>query len=131
MNQFTCLSCGNVFVPKSYGNKNIYCSNACQAEHRYENNIKEWLSGNLVGWKGKTKQLKNFVRKYLHSVRGTQCENCGWDKRHTDGSILTEIDHIDGDAENCTLDNLRILCPNCHSLTPTFKNRNVNSKRER
>lgn len=31
-----------------------------------------------------------------------------------------QIDHIDGDYKNCRPENLRILCPNCHSLTPTF-----------
>lgn len=64
-------------------------------------------------------------------MRGTACEECGWDIRHSDGSILTEIDHIDGDAENCRPSNLRILCPNCHALTPTFRARNSKSKRIR
>jgi hypothetical protein len=42
-----------------------------------------------------------------------------------------QIDHIDGDASNSFIENLRILCPNCHSMTSTFRNRNKNSVRVR
>lgn len=44
---------------------------------------------------------------------------------------LTEVDHIDGDAHNCRPTNLKILCPNCHSMTPAFRARNSGSKRSR
>jgi 5-methylcytosine-specific restriction endonuclease McrA len=37
------------------------------------------------------------------------------------------VDHIDGDRTNNTYDNLRILCPNCHSQTPTFASKNVST----
>lgn len=94
--------------------------------------IEDWLAGRLPGWTGKTMQLSKFVRKYLHVTRGTACEICKWDRRHpVDGAVLTEVDHIDGDASNCKPENLRILCPNCHSMTPTFRARNKESKRNR
>ena len=35
-----------------------------------------------------------------------------------------ELDHIDGDCTNHTLENIRLLCPNCHALTPTWRGRN-------
>ncbi len=41
-----------------------------------------------------------------------------------DQPIPLELDHIDGNYQNNTLDNLRLLCPNCHSLTPTFRGKN-------
>ena len=95
-------------------------------------NVANWLSGKDAGWTGKTRQLKNFVRKYLRNTRGTACEQCGWDEHHpSDGNSLTEIDHIDGNAENNKPENLMILCPNCHSMTLTFRSRNKNSKRIR
>lgn len=95
--------------------------------------IKKWLEGNESGYcQGKTAILSKYVRKYLHETRGTACEECGWNKRHPiDNKVLTEVDHIDGDAHNCSLNNLKILCPNCHSMTPTFRARNRNSKRRR
>jgi hypothetical protein len=34
--------------------------------------------------------------------------------------LVLQLDHIDGDRSNNTIDNLRLLCPNCHTQTPTF-----------
>jgi len=39
-------------------------------------------------------------------------------------SIPLELDHIDGDSDNSSRSNLRLVCPNCHALTPTYKGRN-------
>jgi hypothetical protein len=52
------------------------------------------------------------------------CENCGindW----LNLPISLELDHIDGNRTNHKLDNLRILCPNCHSQTSTYRGKNV------
>lgn len=38
--------------------------------------------------------------------------------------IPLEIDHIDGNSENNSEENLRLICPNCHSLTATYKGAN-------
>lgn len=126
-----CKHCSKEFKPSS--NKlNLYCSNSCQLRYQHEEFILRWLNGLEVGWVGKTRQISKHIVRYLRCTRGTACEFCGWDEKHPiDGAILTEIDHIDGNAENCHPENLRILCPNCHSMTPTFRNRNKDSKRNR
>jgi len=35
------------------------------------------------------------------------------------------MDHIDGNTENNAKENLRLLCCNCHALTPTYKGKNI------
>ena len=52
---------------------------------------------------------------------------CVWCGRKTwrGKPILLELDHIDGDHLNNELSNLRLLCPNCHAQTPTYKGRNA------
>lgn len=110
----------------------LYCSNACQMAKQYRDYIERWLKGEELGYGGKTADLSHHIYKYLHEQRGTACQECGWDKKHpVDGRTLTEVDHVDGDAHNCVESNLKILCPNCHSMTPTFRARNTGSKRKR
>lgn len=69
------------------------------------------------------------VRLIEEGVFDHQCFECGgtlWTHPYRDElvPIPLELDHIDGDLLNNVLSNLRLLCPNCHSLTPTYKNKN-------
>ncbi|UYE98810.1 HNH endonuclease [Xanthomonas phage XbC2] len=124
----TCIHCNSILS----GKQKVYCSNSCQSNYDYTAYINRWLNGDELGFVGKTLQLSKYVRRYLHEIYGTSCSNCGWDEKHpSDNRTLTEVDHIDGDASNNLLSNLRILCPNCHSMTETFRARNKNSKRVR
>ena len=61
------------------------------------------------------------IKKYLINHFGViyKCVLCGlkeWKKK----AIVLEIDHIDGNRTNNSIDNLRLLCPNCHSQTSTY-----------
>jgi hypothetical protein len=59
-----------------------------------------------------------------------QCSNCSltvW----LDEPIPLELDHIDGDITNNSLPNLRLLCPNCHAKTSTYRGKNKSSNRLR
>ena len=53
-----------------------------------------------------------------------KCVWCNIENMWNDKSIVLELDHIDGNNQNNNLSNLRILCPNCHSQTDTFRGRN-------
>lgn len=70
---------------------------------------------------------------WLLKERGHECEIC---KLSTwmDQKITIELDHIDGNPEHHEKENLRLICPNCHSQTPTWRGRNVghhaNTKRQ-
>lgn len=126
-----CRNCNKTYH-SSYSSFGFYCSNKCQGEFKRKNNIKKYLNNEIQGWYGRTRQLASFVREYILNLRGSMCEICKWSEVHpVDKRPLVEIDHIDGDAENCRPENLRILCPNHHAMTSTFRNRNKNSKRQR
>lgn len=130
---FNCKYCNTEIHRKAHADSRfLYCSITCQITLDYERRVALWLNNKLTGWTGKTRQLKPFVKKYIHNTRGTACVNCAWDEKHAaDNKPLTEINHIDGNAENCSPDNLEVLCPNCHAKTYNFKARNKNSKRKR
>lgn len=66
---------------------------------------------------------KGWIKKYLIKRDGPACSQCRWaGVNPSSGKVMTELDHIDGDNTNNHVDNCRILCPNCHSLTPTYRN---------
>lgn len=74
---------------------------------------------------------RETLRKILTKVRGYKCEifDCGvssW----LDKPLTLQVDHIDGNAGNSLPQNVRLICPNCHSQTPTFGSRNKGNGRK-
>lgn len=76
---------------------------------------------------GKHPQYQTFKLKkrlYQEGIKHNICELCNIDNWL--GKILEcELDHIDGNSRNHRLINLRVLCPNCHSQTDTFRAKNI------
>ncbi len=71
-------------------------------------------------------ELQSFQRKRLTVIReqSNQCLICGiseWQGK----PLRLELDHIDGNCLNNRRENLRALCPNCHSQTETYCGKNV------
>lgn len=60
-----------------------------------------------------------------------KCSKCGWGEENPfSHTIPLEVEHIDGNFQNNREDNLTLLCPNCHSLTPTYKGANKGNGRK-
>lgn len=64
------------------------------------------------------------IRLLKEGIKSNECEVCGITKWN-DKDLSFELDHIDGDRTNHLLSNLRIICPNCHSQTNTFRGKNI------
>jgi len=62
-------------------------------------------------------------RLFIAGLKPQNCERCGWAKQTKEGYLPLELDHINGDRHDNRLENLRILCPNCHSLTANHRGR--------
>jgi len=68
--------------------------------------------------------IKKLIKDF--NLLPHQCLGCGINK-WKEQELILELDHIDGDAANNKLHNLRLLCPNCHSLTPTYRGKSKNT----
>jgi hypothetical protein len=112
-----CLNCN-----KETKNRK-YCNHKCNKEHQQSLVFFKIENGDT------TLHFKNY-KKYLIHKYGEKCMECGWGKINKySNTIPIELEHIDGNSENNNLDNLKLLCPNCHSLTPTYKALNTGSGR--
>ena len=69
------------------------------------------------------------LRRRLLVERNHTCEECGISNVYNGKPLSLELDHIDGNNVNNKIENLRILCPNCHSQTPTHRAKNIRYKK--
>ena len=120
-----CLNCKKEII-----NRNKYCSNLCQKEFEYKEYIYNWKNNKVNGLKGEY-QISNHIKTYLFNKYENKCAKCGWGELNQyTNKIPLEVEHIDGNYENNVEENLILLCPNCHSLTSTYKGANLNKGRK-
>ena len=114
-----CLNCGTELIRHRENRPRKFCSNnKCQHEYSRKVAIENGIAGT-----GSTK-------RHLVETRGYKCECCGiaeWQNK----PLVLELDHINGNFNDNSLDNVRLLCPNCHSQTETFKSKNTGQGRLR
>jgi hypothetical protein len=67
------------------------------------------------------KLRKRLIKEGIFESRCASCNQTEWLRK----PIPLELDHIDGDKTNNELSNLRLICPNCHALTPTYRGKNT------
>ena len=121
-----CLYCNKTLK----GTAKKYCNNDCQQNYQYIEYIDAWKKGKKSGIKGKY-QVSNHIRRYLFEKYKNKCARCCWGEINPFTKIIPlEIEHIDGNYLNNQEYNLTLLCPNCHSLTSTYKGANVDNGRK-
>jgi 5-methylcytosine-specific restriction endonuclease McrA len=104
-----------IYNPSQYRGK--YCSNKCQQEYRYRTEtIPKILAGGA-------KDIR-ATKRYIIETHGNKCNECGIDNFWNNKELNLHLDHIDGDRKNNSIENFRLLCPNCHSQTQTYAGRN-------
>lgn len=94
--EVTCINCNIKFATSPSRNPK-FCSKTCRYEYEKHHNVLSFSNA-----RGRLKQVGRFVK----------CEKCGYNE-HLE---ILGIHHIDRNHNNNALDNLIVLCPNCHSL---------------
>lgn len=64
---------------------------------------------------------RRLVEDGVYERRCSWCRRARWNGF----AIPLELDHVNGDRSDNRLENLRLLCPNCHAQTPTYRGRNI------
>jgi 5-methylcytosine-specific restriction endonuclease McrA len=110
---FTCLYCGLTFTDSFKPSRpRKYCSNTCQ--HAKQRNDKI-AAGSMHA---------KSIKKILIQRHGHYCWGCNL-SQWLGKPITLEIEHVNGNNGDNALSNLKILCPNCHAQTDTYKGKNL------
>lgn len=122
--KYFCLNCGKE-ITASKNTTHKYCSNQCQQDYRYKQWVEKYKQDNSIAKSTKWGQIPAQLRRYIFNKFENKCCQCNWSEINPyTNTIPLEIDHIDGNSENNSESNLRLICPNCHSLTPTYRGAN-------
>ena len=121
-----CLNCGKELSARA----KKFCNNKCQSDYQYHQWVLRWKEGLESGITGQY-QISHYLRRYLKEKFDNKCSKCGWSNINPyTNEVPLEVEHIDGNYLNNSEENLDLLCPNCHSLTATYKGANRGNGRK-
>lgn len=138
--KYICKQCG---ISHNGNYSKIFCTKTCRYKYLSSLGSKKGASKTAEKYKNlRHKTLQKILQNELSpdsikknlkdllfefNLKQRQCENC---KLTTwmDQDIPLQIHHIDGNHNNNLIENLQILCPNCHAQTDTYGMRNMTKK---
>jgi len=119
---FKCVYCDKL-IHQTNSRIRKYCDNICQGKLRRKAALD-------IAFACERPINSGALRNFLFEKYNNKCCKCGWGETNLkSGTIPLVINHIDGNSSNNKEDNLELICPNCDSLTPTYKGMNKGSGR--
>ncbi len=109
-----CAGGNYAHMKKTLQRLNIDCSHWTGMAWSKDQRLKDW---------SEYTSIKN-LKPHLIKERGHKCEKCNLEKWQN-YLISLEVDNKNGDRTDNKKENLKLLCCNCHALTPTWRNRKI------
>ncbi len=107
-----CLNCGNDYVYYDNQSTGKFCSNVCQGEYSVKSRLRTGTTMNQA------------MRKYFNKILGDHCE-CGQGRIWNGKPLTLQLDHRNGDITDNRPENVRLICPNCHTQTDNWGVKNI------
>ena len=115
--------CGFCGIELKKRSQKHFCSNSCQQKFIWQNTKDKIEKTGCFEVGFGNEASRKLVKRYLIEKYGHKCSICGISEWMGKEAPLV-VDHIDGDATNCRVDNFRLVCGNCDMQLPTYKRRN-------
>ena len=94
-------------------------------KHPFSSKNKDYIEDKDYFIKGNTRKAGYLIKKRLFRLGWeNKCAICGQLPEHNGKELVLQVDHKNGDATDNRLENLQIICPNCHSQSLNFAGRN-------
>lgn len=115
-----CKHCNTPLKEQHPASRVKYCSRSCFATVAKTRTYQRFLN--------QEENMSPGTRRVCVIQRdGNYCRVCGCEAIHNGAPLSLQLDHIDGDSDNNSPTNLRLLCPNCHTQTPTYGSKNCSN----
>lgn len=109
----------NLDLTKISINFNNFKKNNFGVKVKHEKSLDDILNNKTPYYSGKL--IKRLIRE---GIKNNICEKCGIENWNNE-PLTMQLHHIDGNSKNNLLNNLQVLCPNCHSQTDNYAGRKM------
>lgn len=118
--KYNCLFCNKENL---WGSSKInkFCDNKCQGNWKWINETVPRIEAGECGGPASLKQ-------YLVEKFGENCFECNLGSTWQNKTLVLQLEHVDGNSDNNFPQNLKLLCPNCHTQTEFFSRNGMGSR---